>query len=862
MLSRLGALLQQAVETREPSVDLLEAFTEHWTGITGYYLEATDESVPARQTDIPWRLRQMLDILVHEERQRPPGDTGPCLEFLLQHKLLETLATLGKAEYPPGMRQQVLLFFSRLLGQLQHPLLHYLNVHRPVQLLQLSGDRLGSGTEREELQFTAVLCSKIQQDPGLLPHILQGKSVLNGRRAPESPRTDPSGTSASSMPRAEGLEHPPGTAANSECLEPSPGTTAVSTPRTESLEHPLGTSASSMPRAEGLEHPSGTSANSTHRAEGLEHPPGTSASSMPRKENLEHPPGTTASSERLEHPPGTTASSERLEHPLGTSASSMPRAEGLEHPLGTTASSMPRKENLDHPSGTDATSPPAQPSPARRDSNLVTCLVALCRSKKSRVALKARENMLLLAGLSQEAAATCLARGTALCQLLVGHLCDLYSAVPAGTDPADVLGMDRASWRSQGDGAGDGGFPGKESLAEFLGWLDFLDELVMGAHPLVADAISQAVEEKFLQGTLQPQLLQMSELAVLGATAVLTGTVRQLRSPALLHRLVLFLLGPHRHPETPGDAAHALRAQLIERCDHLSDEISLASLRLFEELLRKPHEHVAHNLVLRNLEARAYLQRGAEERGPPETEPEEDGLELEEDPYFTDGFPDSFGVTKNPSPASTPSGKERVSEVVSSFLCLVPEEAKTSSCMEEGGYDTYVHDALAMVQACRANAAPWGWPSCPRPLDSCHCCHPGVVFYEGHFLKVLFDRMSRILDQPYSLNLQVTSVLSQLAAFPHPHLHEYLLDPYLSLAPGCRSLFSVLVRVIGELMQRLQRVPHARAKLLLVRRQLLGLVPGEQMDHAVLLKAVVVLEEFCKELAAIALVKGPPEGPP
>ncbi|XP_048143258.1 FHF complex subunit HOOK interacting protein 2B isoform X2 [Corvus hawaiiensis] len=711
MLSRLGALLQQAVETREPSVDLLEAFTEHWKGITGYYLEATDESIPARQTDIPWRLRQMLDILVYEEKQRPAGETGPCLEYLLQHKLLETLGTLGKAEYPPGMRQQVLLFFGRVLGQLQHPLLHYLNVHRPVQLLQLSGDRLGSGTEKEEVQFAAVLCSKIQQDPSLLPYILEGKKILNGRRALEPPDN----------PREEGSEHPPGPAASS---------------------------------------------------------------------------------------------------------------------------------------------PPAEPSPPRRDSNLVTCLVGLCRSKKSRVALKARENLLLLAGLSQEAAATCLVRGSALCQLLTGHLCDLYSAVPAGTDPADVLAMDRASWRSQGDGAGAAGFPGKESLAEFLGWLDFLDELVLGAHPLVADAITEAVEEKFFQGILQPQLLQMSELAVLGATAVLTGTVRQLRAPTLLNRLVLFLLGPHRHPETPGDTPHPLRAQLIDRCDHLCDEISLASLRLFEELLRKPHEHVAHNLVLRNLEARAYLQSGPhapEERGPPETDPEEDGLDLEEDPYFTDGFPDDFGTTKNPSPASAPSGKGQVSEVVSSFLCLVPEEAKTSSCMEEGGYDTYVHDALGMVQACRASAAPWGWPSTPRPLDS---CQPRVAFYEGHFLKVLFDRMSRILDQPYSLNLQVTSVLSHLAAFPHPHLHEYLLDPYLNLAPGCRSLFSVLVRVIGDLMQRLQRVPHSRAKLLLVRQQLLGLVPGEQMDHTVLFKGVVVLEEFCKELAAIALVKGPPEGPP
>ncbi|NXG23360.1 F16B2 protein, partial [Grallaria varia] len=190
-----------------------------------------------------------------------------------------------------------------------------------------------------------------------------------------------------------------------------------------------------------------------------------------------------------------------------------------------------------------------------------------------------------------------------------------------------------------------------------------------------------------------------------------------------------------------------------------------------------------------------------------------------------------------------------------SFLCLVPEEAKTSTCMEEGGYDTYVQDALGMVQTCRASVAPWGWPSSPRPLES---CHPGVAFYEGHFLKVLFDRMTRILDQVHldtPANLQVTSVLSHLAAFPHPHLHEYLLDPYLNLAPGCRSLFSVLVRVIGDLMQRLQRVPHSRAKLLLVRQQLLGLVPGEEMDHTVLFKGVVVLEEFCKELAAIALVK-------
>ncbi|XP_061871866.1 FHF complex subunit HOOK-interacting protein 2B isoform X3 [Colius striatus] len=713
MLSRLGALLQQAVETREPSVDLLEAFTEHWKGITGYYLETTDESISARQTDIPWRLKQMLDILVYEEKQRPVGETGPCLEYLLQHKVLETLSTLGKAEYPLGMRQQVLLFFSRVLGQVQHPLLHYLHVHRPVQkLLQVSSNCLGSDTEKEEVQFAGVLCMKMKQDPTLLVHILEGKSILNGRRPQQLP-------------------------------------------------------------------------------------------------------------------------------------------------------AKPMEEDLEHPLDTAAGSPRVDPSPPRRDSNLITSLVRLCKSQKSRVALKAQENLLLLVGLAQEAAAACLVQSSTLCQLLTEHLCDLYSTVPACTNPADILALERASWRSQGDAAGEGVFPGKESLTAFFSWLDYLDELVMDAQPVVADAISKAVEEEFFQSTLQPQLLQMSEFDVLSATAMLTGTVRQICAPPLLHRLVLFLLGPDRYPETPGDNSHPLRTQLIDRCNHLSDEISLASLRLFEELLRKPHEHVAYSLALRNLEARGYLQcslPAPDERGLPEPDPDEDGLDLEEDPYFTDGYPDtSFGTVKKPLPGLAPSGKGRVGEVVSSFLCLVPEEAKTSLCTEEGGYDTYVHDAMSMVQVCRASAASWGWSQAPLPLGA---CHPEVTFYEGHFLKVLFDRMSRILDQPYSLNLQVTSVLSRLAAFPHPHLHEYLLDPYLNLAPGCRSLFSILVRVIGDLMQRLQRVPHFRAKLLLVRQQLMGLVPGEQVDHTMLFKGVVVLEEFCKELAAIALVKGPPEGPP
>ncbi|VFV34872.1 Hypothetical predicted protein [Lynx pardinus] len=726
MLSRLGALLQEAVGAREPSIDLLEAFVEHWKGITHYYIESTDENTPAKKTDIPWRLRQMLDILVYEERQQTAaGEAGPCLEYLLQHKILETLCTLGKAEYPPGMRQQVFQFFSKVLAQVQHPLLHYLNVHRPVQkLLRLGGTVPGSQTEKEEVQFTTVLCSKIQQDPALLTYILEGKKIVSRKKSSKEPIT------------------------------------------------------------------------------------------LPRE----------------------AASIQDKDHPHSKSPDLSPcKAQALTAQL---------------PAETE------EPDGGVGESNLITSLIGLCKSKKGRVALKAQENLLLLVSVASQAAATYLVHSSPCCPAIVEHLCQLYQSMPTFLDPADIAALEGISWRLPSAPSDEASFPGKDALAAFLGWFDYCDHLITEAHVVVADALAKAVAEKLFMEILQPHLLHVSEQSVLTSTALLTAMLRQLHSPALLREAVAFLLGADPQPAAPEDGPRTLCAHLIGHCDHLSDEISITTLRLFEELLQKPHEQVLRSLVLCNLEGRHYVARGS-----PEPESYEDTLDLEEDPYFTDGFLNSSfqpSAKPPPAPATNSDGKTAVTEIVNSFLCLVPEEAKTSAFLEETGYDTYVHDAYGLFQECSSRVSPWGWPLGPTPLDP-H--EPERPFFEGHFLRMLFDRMSRILEQPYSLNLQVTSVLSRLALFPHPLIHEYLLDPYINLAPGCRSLFSVLVRVIGDLMQRIQRVPQFPGKLLLVRKQLMGQVPGEQLDHQTLLQGVVVLEEFCKELAAIAFVKFPPHSP-
>ncbi|EGW11660.1 protein FAM160B1 isoform X1 [Cricetulus griseus] len=695
----------------------------------------------------------MLDILVQEENERESGETGPCMEYLLHHKILETLYTLGKADCPPGMKQQVLLFYTKLLGRIRQPLLPHINVHRPVQkLIRLCGEVLATPTENEEIQFLCTVCAKLKQDPYLVNFFLENKSKSLASKATLSVTTEDASTVS---------------ADSSQCHQPQELSGATGAGHTESED----------------EHP--------HYMDDL------------------------------------SASLDDL------NVTSLPEASAI---------------------------------PPKQDYNLVNSLLTLTRSPDGRIAVKACEGLMLLVSLPEPAAAKCLAQSTCLSELLTGRLTSLYKALPQSVDPLDIETVEAVNWGldSYSHKEDASAFPGKRALISFLSWFDYCDQLIKEAQKTAAVALAKAIHERFFIGVMEPQLMQTSEMGILSSTALLHRIVRQVTSDVLLQEMVVFILGEQREPETLSEISrHPLRHRLIEHCDHISDEISIMTLRMFEHLLQKPNEHILYNLVLRNLEERNYTEY--KPLCPEDKDAVENGLmagalDLEEDPLFTDISPDNTLPNQEwiSSPHASPDhpkndGKTEVHKIVNSFLCLVPDEAKSSYHVEGTGYDTYLRDAHRQFRDYCAICLRWEWPGAPKPLEKCDL---EAAFFEGHFLKVLFDRMGRILDQPYDVNLQVTSVLSRLSLFPHPHIHEYLLDPYVSLASGCRSLFSVIVRVVGDLMVRIQRIQDFTPKLLLVRKRLLGLEPeGPIIDHVTLLEGVIVLEEFCKELAAIAFVK-------
>ncbi|XP_041117249.1 protein FAM160B1-like isoform X1 [Polyodon spathula] len=778
MFSKFTSILQHAVEALAPSLPLQEDFVYHWKAITHYYIETSDDKAPVTDTNIPSHLEQMLDILIQEENERESGETGPCMEYLLHHKILETLYTLGKADCPPGMKQQVLSFYTKLLGRIRQPLLPHINVHRPVQkLIRLCGEVLTAPTENEEIQFLCIVCAKLKQDPYLVNFFLEVKQdpVLHSYRRQVISQ-----------------------AAETTLNKSKTGASGSSIPVRESV---LGK----------LKEPSASCASDTGQTE------------------VTGDPGAATNKE-------TELTQQAAEESVSVNTLNIPSQ-------SETAANRPNQ-----------------------DYNLVNSLLNLTKSPDGRIVVKACEGLMLLVSLPEPAAAKCLTENTALCELLTERLTVFYKALPQSMDPLDIETIESVNWGLDAySGKEDRtAFPGKRALISFLSWLDYCDQLIKEAQKTAAVTLARYVRERFFVSVMEPQLMQTSEIGILTSTALLNRLIRQVTSVALLQETVYFILGEQREPETlAGINSYPLRHRLIEHCDHLSDEISIMTLRMFEHLLQKPSEHIIYNLVLRNLEERNYNEYKPpcqEDKDVVENGQIAGAIDLEEDPLFTDLSPSNrlSADWLSASPPQTPDhtksdGKTEVHKIVNSFLCLVPDEAKSSYHVEGTGYDTYLRDAHRQFCEFCAFCTRWEWPGAPKTFENCHL---EAAFFEGHFLKVLFDRMGRILDQPYDVNLQVTSVLSKLSMFPHPHMHEYLLDPYINLAPGCRSLFSVIVRVVGDLMLRIQRIPDFTPKLLQVRKRLLGLDPEDAViDHSTLLEGVIVLEEFCKELAAIAFVK-------
>ncbi|KAJ8000652.1 hypothetical protein DPEC_G00182590 [Dallia pectoralis] len=71
--------------------------------------------------------------------------------------------------------------------------------------------------------------------------------------------------------------------------------------------------------------------------------------------------------------------------------------------------------------------------------------------------------------------------------------------------------------------------------------------------------------------------------------------------------------------------------------------------------------------------------------------------------------------------------------------------------------------------------------------------------FTGPFVSVLLSRLENMLENPVHVNLLVTGILAQLAAYPQPLLQSFLLNTNMVFQPSVRSLYQVLASLKNQI---------------------------------------------------------------
>ena len=125
-----------------------------------------------QQTEIPSKLRQMVDLLVDEEARQEDNTTGLCMEYFLKNGVLQYLVTISeKEDYPVGIRGEAIRTIASMIDLLDDRFLVHNAVHKPtIKLLRFCvlDDRQSELYSDDLVDLMYIICSKIHGFPALL----------------------------------------------------------------------------------------------------------------------------------------------------------------------------------------------------------------------------------------------------------------------------------------------------------------------------------------------------------------------------------------------------------------------------------------------------------------------------------------------------------------------------------------------------------------------------------------------------------------------------------------------------------------------------------------------------------------------
>lgn len=213
----------------------------------------------------------------------------------------------------------------------------------------------------------------------------------------------------------------------------------------------------------------------------------------------------------------------------------------------------------------------------------------------------------------------------------------------------------------------------------FMDWIHFCDDVVEDCGAALGAYIVDIVVRGFLKQQIAPMLLHASEDTAYTSTCYVSACVTQISSARLLRGWTTFLLGGGAESGdggvTPTAVDEKIAETLIQRCDHVSEDLSAATLHLFLRLLMKRNEHVLDRLVLRHVA--------------------------------------EVDLTLLASPATL---RAAMHVMADRYASMVPQALR--SCDDDASYKEYFVDAQHAVWACRHACAAWGEYGQPAPIGT------------------------------------------------------------------------------------------------------------------------------------------------
>ncbi|KAI9007985.1 hypothetical protein CLU79DRAFT_891857 [Phycomyces nitens] len=161
----------------------LAKFHQCWNYIHNIF-DAEDRKthVHVDQTEIPDKLRQMVDMLVDEEARQEDTTTGVCMEYFLKNGVLHYLVNVSeKSDYPAGIRGEAIRTVANMVDLLDDRFLVHNAVHKPtIKLLRFCvlDERQSEHYHEDLVDLMYIICSKIHGFPALLNIFFHDKQWL------------------------------------------------------------------------------------------------------------------------------------------------------------------------------------------------------------------------------------------------------------------------------------------------------------------------------------------------------------------------------------------------------------------------------------------------------------------------------------------------------------------------------------------------------------------------------------------------------------------------------------------------------------------------------------------------------------